>query len=106
MEYNVEVGINRALLMYVEVAISESELVESASDFCIVSEFSDASDNKYLLIVNRQHDKAAEGKITLRNGMQVSAFDKATGSLRSPYRTDEIAVSLPAGDAAAFILCE
>lgn len=86
--------------------MEESELLESAPDFCIVSEFLDSSDKKYLLIVNRQHDKTAEGKITLKNRMEVAVFDKAKGTVQPACRTNEIAVSLPAGDAAAFILCE
>ncbi len=87
-------------------SMETSDILVSAPDYCIVSEFTDATDKKYLMIVNRQHDLPVEGKIVLRKPMQVEEFDKAQNTVLAGYQTEEIMISLAAGDAAAFILSE
>ena len=86
--------------------MEDSDVLVGAPDYCIVSEFTDTTDKKYLMIVNRRHDNAVSGKIILKKPFVVAGFDKAKNTILPGRQTEEIVVSLAAGDAAAFILSE
>lgn len=91
--------------IYYQGNIRDSALIKVAPDHCIVSEFSKKDDDKrYLLIVNKQHDKSADGVLELKENMQVAFFDKTDAVLGPFEEKKRVCVWLDAGDALAIVL--
>ena len=85
-------------------SISESALINSASDDLIISVFEDDTETKYMLVVNKDTEKAAAVNIVLDNIMTVSKFNKSGGNEISVGNSDTISFELAAGSGELYIL--
>lgn len=85
--------------------LSESDLLAALPDNALVSTFTDDTARTYLMIVNRSYEAAMEGTIVLKDTKPIGMLDTASGEeLAVSASADRIAVSLPAGGAALYMI--
>ncbi|MHB1452591.1 MAG: hypothetical protein ACYCYM_01375 [Saccharofermentanales bacterium] len=86
-------------------SLNDSEYIRSAPDCCIVSEFTDSgSEDRYCLLVNKQHDRRAEGRIEFNGLMEISVFNQTINEAISHGESNWLEVSLDRGDCLSFII--
>ncbi|MHB1452586.1 MAG: hypothetical protein ACYCYM_01350 [Saccharofermentanales bacterium] len=85
--------------------IASSTFISSAPDNIIIAQFRDASYRRYFLVVNKDYTSTVTGNIVLRYPFRLSSYNKSndTVSLVSSS-TSTIAISIPGGDAALYII--
>lgn len=85
--------------------LSESDLLAALPDNALVSTFTDDTARTYLMIVNRSYEAAMEGTIVLKDTKPIGMLDTASGEEKAVSTSaDRIAVSLPAGGAALYMI--
>lgn len=85
--------------------LSSSALINTAPNDLIIGVFGDAGTTKYLMITNKNFSAAKTGTITLKSLKKVSQFNKSTNTTTVlSTSTTSIAISIPAGDAALYII--
>lgn len=91
--------------VYFQDNMEKSTVIQSAPDYCVVSEFTKGNDTtRYLLIVNKQSSKTVEGKLELKRNSEISVFDKSLGILKSLGEKCSVHVALEPGDALALTI--
>lgn len=86
-------------------SMSASGLLASTPSGLVIGEFEDSTVNKYLLVVNRDFSTTNRGTITLKYPAKVSIYDKSANVIIPVSgSTGSISISLPAGEAALYII--
>lgn len=85
--------------------MSSSALLNTAPNDLIIGVFGDAGTTKYLMVTNKSFSATKTGTITLKSLKKVSEFNKSmnTSTVLSTS-TASIAISIPPGDAALYII--
>ena len=84
--------------------ISSSELISSAPDDLIISQFSGDNGEKYLVVVNKNYNNTASGKLKLKASKSVSLFDAQNGTTSNLGSVSDIPLNIPAGEGVVYII--
>lgn len=84
--------------------ISASDLISSAPDDLIISQFAGDNGEKYLVVVNKNYNKSASGTLKLKTSKSVSLFDAQNNTKNILGNISKISLNIPAGEGVVYII--
>ncbi len=90
---------------YFTDSLAQSDLIKSAPENAILGIFTDNTSAKYLVVVNKDFNKAMNATITLKSAKNISEFNKKTNTTNQISGSSaSIKCQIPAGDCAVYVI--
>lgn len=85
--------------------VEDSALIADAPSGSIVGVFGDGTAKKYVLVVNKDYNKAMTGELKLRAAKKVQLYNHDTDKTAAVSASaDTVALNIPAGDCALYVI--
>ena len=90
---------------YFTDSLAQSDLIQTAPENAILGVFTDSTSAKYLVVVNKDFNKAMHATITLKSAKNISEFNKKTNATKQISGSSaSIQCQIPAGDCAVYVI--